>query len=78
MARRKRSQSIDSEPTPPARSPYFIPLTQADLDRGLSEEQIARLCSVLNVRVLFQELYRLGVQAAAEAETQQAGSTDTP
>ncbi len=47
-------------------SPHFIPLTQADLDRGLSEEQLARLSEALNVKLLFKELYRLGLQHDAE------------
>ena len=50
-------------------SPHFIPLTQADLDQGLSQEQLAQLSEALNVKLLLKELYRLGLQHDAEQNT---------
>ncbi len=66
MNKRNRKRQTRSTALNKGNSPHFIPLTQADLDHGLSEEQLARLSEALNVKVLFKELYRLGLQHEAD------------
>jgi hypothetical protein len=61
-------------PVSKGHSPHFIPLTQGDLDHGLSEEQIAQLSKALNVKRLFKELYQLSLQADVELESQRIES----
>ena len=68
VKRRNSAPQAESHIGPPQNTPDFIPLTQADLDRGLTKEQLAQLSSILNVKPFMQELYRLGQQVVTERQ----------
>ncbi len=59
----------DRPERPPPALEDFIPLTQDDLDRGLTDEQLEALRQALDIPFLIRELYRLGLeQAQKQAE----------
>jgi hypothetical protein len=69
-----RTEDMEMEPTQPLlRAPqathgryWTLPLTKADLDRGLTEHQLAALHEVLNLDTVVNELYCLGLQSLAD------------
>ncbi len=49
----------------------IIPITEVDLERGLTPEQVAAVCAALNLRPLLEVLLEL---AAANVEQSASGS----